>query len=37
MKYYNIGQVVLGAPNDFLNKNLDPVKLTWQWNRMRKA
>jgi hypothetical protein len=27
MRYYNIGQVVLGAPNDFLNENLGPVKL----------
>jgi len=27
MRYYNIGQAVLGAPNDFLNENLGPVKL----------
>jgi hypothetical protein len=27
ISYYNIGQVVLGAPNDFLNENLDPVKV----------
>jgi hypothetical protein len=27
MRYYYIGQVVLGAPNDFLNENLGPVKL----------
>ena len=27
MRYYNIGQVVLGAPNDFRNENLGPVKL----------
>ena len=27
MRYYNIGQVVLGAPNDFLDENLGPVKL----------
>jgi len=27
MRYFNIGQVVLGAPNDFLNENLGPVKL----------
>jgi hypothetical protein len=27
MRYFNIGQVVLGTPNDFLNQNLGPVKL----------
>jgi hypothetical protein len=27
MRYYNIGQVVLGAPNDLLNQNMGPVKL----------
>jgi hypothetical protein len=27
MRYYNIGQVVLRTPNDFLNENLGPVKL----------
>ena len=27
MRYCNIGQVVLEAPNDFLNENLGPVKL----------
>jgi hypothetical protein len=27
MRYYNIGQVVLGAPNDFLNQDLGHVKL----------
>jgi hypothetical protein len=26
-RYFNIGQVVLGSPTDFLNENMGPVRI----------